>query len=650
MKERKPRLLQQRVYRGYLIREAAHFKDHKKGVPEWIKNSDDSYTRHEEFNQSNFSDLPIFVNISKDEIVCVDFGGATAKDMIKHIPYYGSPDAATQGKTISSNRVSGGHGNGGKYYALSQFKECQIISYFLGRLTVLLINKDGDYVVNEDEEVSPRTAMQYIGLDEWDYFNKNKDGKAISYKIIQGKLNLFCWKGIDPKDKKQISYKRELSKVLTSIANHPQSRSALRCRKVSAFFNGEMFWPLMKPQEAKPDESFGIREFALPNEIEQFKFNKHFKSVLKIVLSKEPLTGEKSSLNILEIDAFGKNIAYYEIPQLLMDKGLSKSLYASIDCPELREYECVSNDRVNLIDDLEITNLFLDWCKAKLREVLEELTNKEKRREETKHLQELGTFLKEITDEISDLLEEENIIKPYFKKDGQKKEIVEVPTDLPGFGAGGKIKQIGGGIRRGQKEEKEAESTEKKTKSKLNILLSNHDLDPLTPGKTFDMIERQPILYQRSEDVAHGIWWINSQKNYIKKIKIGDPGAKQFYFFLVKEIILSHRIRRRFKEQERYDPDGLEELNFQLIDEIFNKVVQRLGIDLSMDQTTAARLRDAIKTKDKFTVSELSNELQIDPVYITCFINDTSNGVLENFKVDKNVMINRRSMNLYTRK
>src|SRR3989344_6228523 len=98
MKSKKSKKILQRVHRDYLLREAEHFRDHKKGIPEWIKNSDDSYTRHEESNKIDFSTLPMFININTKAIVCLDFGGAAASDMIKHIPYYGSPAAATHGK------------------------------------------------------------------------------------------------------------------------------------------------------------------------------------------------------------------------------------------------------------------------------------------------------------------------------------------------------------------------------------------------------------------------------------------------------------------------------------------------------------------------------------------------------------------------
>src|SRR3989344_1191223 len=300
MIQEKPEKLTQRVHRDYLLRESEHFRDHKKGIPEWIKNSDDSYARHEVSDKIDYSSLPIFVNIGKKEIVCLDFGGATAKDLIEHCTHYGSPDAATQGKVMAPGKVSGGHGNGGKYYALSQFKECKIISYYQGKLTVLKLNKEGDYVCINGEATTHKDAIEIIGLNEWPYFNKK--GIEIFDKIRKGQVDLFCWKGIEPRDKNQID-KRILLRLLQSIANNPQSRPVLRHRIVNVLFNGNLFFPSLKPMEVDPDESFGIRNFILPNKLGGFEFNTHHDSTLAITLSKEPLTGDKASLNILEIDA-----------------------------------------------------------------------------------------------------------------------------------------------------------------------------------------------------------------------------------------------------------------------------------------------------------------------------------------------------------
>src|SRR3989344_4616275 len=230
--------LPQKVHRAYLLREAEHFREHKKGIPEWIKNSDDSYVRHEEFNKTSFKNIPILINITKDTISSLDFGGANSKDIIEHLPFYGSPDAATQGKNLITKAVSGGHGNGGKYYALSQFKECLIINYYQGKLTILKLDKEGEFVITKDQKVNPKDAIEVIGFNKWPYFGK--EGKDLFLKITKGTLGFFCWKGIEPKDRKSFLSKKETSKLLLSISNHPQSRSALRTREVSILQDGKL--------------------------------------------------------------------------------------------------------------------------------------------------------------------------------------------------------------------------------------------------------------------------------------------------------------------------------------------------------------------------------------------------------------------------
>ena len=639
-----------RVHRELLLREAEKFREHKKGIPEWIKNANDSYLRHEEFEGEDFTNKPILINFSKDEMMCLDFGGATGEQMIEHIPFYGSPEASTHGKKMIKRVVSGGHGNGGKYYSLAQFSECQIISYYKGKLSMLTLDAHSDYKNIINQPCSPFEALKIMGIDEWVYFEKDKiyGGKELFKKILNGEMNLFCWRGLNPKDKRPLSTSCGISNLISTISNHTQARAALRARVVNVLIDGRMRWPNLKPEQIEEDSSFGTREFSLPNKLEDYEFNKTIKSVLRIRLSTKPLIGDKSSLNILEIDANEGNIAYYDLPDLMLDKGVSKSLIAYIDCPELKEYRCVENDRVHLNPN-PASNLFLAWCKSKINEIIIELSDKERKKIEKKDFEELGSFIKGITAEISELLEEE-ALKPVFSKSGEIISSVEAPTEKPGFGLDSKIKHKDGGKRRGGTEIQEAQSVEKKSKSILKILLSGIDDDPLNPGKKFEMIERQPLLYQRAEDVNYGIWWINTQKKYIRKIKIRDPGAVPFYFFLIKEIILSHRLRRRFKESDRYDPDSLESLNFDLIDEIFNRVVERLGINLALDENISENIRETIKTKNKFTIQELSEEICIEPMHIHAFISNPANNVLESFDVKKEKQENGRTINVYMRK
>lgn len=635
--------LTQKVHRQYLLREAEHFRDHKIGIPEWIKNSDDSYVRHEECGD-DFSNLPIIVNFNRDEIFCIDFGGADGKDVIEHVPYYGSPVAASHGKKLKRD-VSGGHGNGGKFYGLAQFNECQVINYYNKKLTIITLKEEADYVNFENKTVEPRWVIDFLGIGEWSYFKEQKD---IFEAILEGKLNVFCWRGIRPKDR--VSKKTQILKIIEAVTKNPQARPALNTRIVDVLAVGQTLISQLEPMKINVDTVAGERNFVLPNELGGYRFNKNSTSTLKVIFSKDPLTGDSASLNILEILVNGKPKGYHYIPSLLFDKGISKYMYASIDCPELKDYKCISNERRELIPNHPISDLFIDWCKNKLREVLLEQTDKQMRKDEEKNLEKVSEFVNEVIQDLSELLEQDALTQTFSEK-SEKIGVVDTPTDKPG-GYGGKHRIIrpGGGTRTGKIEKTEAGVTEKPKKSKLRIKISNKDEDPLHPGQTYAMIERQPILYQRQEDFAHGIWWINSQKEYVRKLKIDQPAGRAFFCFLVKEVVLSSRVRQKFQENDM-DPDRFEELDFDLIDKVFNKVISRLSIDIS-DETLTEKMRKVIRSKERFTISELAKETGIEPTYISVFLNDPKNGIKKSFRIDKceNPHGKGPSVNIYIKK
>ena len=636
----KGKKLSQRVAREYLIREAKSFMEHKKGIPEWIKNSDDSYTRFEDNDSSkDFSSLPIVINLNKEEVACLDFGGADGKTIIKFLPVYGTSKAATLGRVLKNKEVSGGHGNGGKYYAIAQFKDCKISSYYKGKFTMLSINETGDYVDYENKELNPDEAINLIGIENWDYFNNQ--GKELLKQIREKTLNFFIWQGINPRDKRPFLNLRTITKLLDDILLNPQSRSALKYRHVNFLWNGNLFEEGVKPREIEQNQDFEPREFELPSNLGDFKFNTSKKSILKISLSKDVLTGDKSSLNNLEINANGKNIAYYFIPSLMEDKGVAKYLTAEIDCPELKKYGYVTNDRVNLVQN-DVTRLFLDWCRSKIQEVIDDIERKEKKNLEVKELEKLGNFLNDIITEISELLEEDTL-KPIYNVHGQNMAAIRVSNGNPEQRSG---ENGNSNNRRTETEEKSGPTEEKKSKGQIKILLSNKDLDPLNPGKTYDLVSRAPILVQRTIDVDHGIWWINTQKDYIRKLHFDDPISKPILILLIKEIVFSDKLRRRFKQQEEYDPDSLESLNFDLIDIIFSKVIQRLDIQISLEESINDKIRTAIKGKKEFTVQELSKELNVKPLYISNFLSTKSEWISDNFN-SKCINENGKKIKLY---
>lgn len=644
--------LEQRVHRKYLLREAEHFVEHKKGLPEWIKNSDDSMIRHEEEFKADFKGIPILINYSKDKVICLDFGGADGEIIKDKLPHYGDPNASTHGDKIKSS-VSGGHGNGGKYYGLAQFENTYALSFFNGKTTILELNKEGDNILTDssgkdivNSNVPIEEVINFVGFDKWSYFKMINP--LLFEKIKTGKINFFCWIGNKPKDK--ITDKRKYNKLLEQISYNLQSRQALIRRDVCFLLRGDLFFKNLKPIQIELDEENKPLVYKLPEKIGDYHLNPNLEYELEIFFSKEKLVGEKNSLNILEINADYSNIAYYHIPELLMEKELSKFIGAKVNCPLLKEENCTTNDRVYLKDN-ELSSLFLGWCREKLNSAIETLKENEKKEKEVKDLDELSSFFNEVLDEVSDLLEIDSISNQEFDKNSNKTsgdKKVSGPSDkVEGFGnKDNNINSKGGGKRQGEEEQQNQPIKDKKSKGQIKILISGHSQDPLNPGNVYELLPRQEILVQRPEDVDHGIWWLNSSKEYVKKFKIKDDISLPFYFFIIKEVVVSQHIRRLEKDPDNFNVDFIEHLNFDFIDNIFERLINKYSFD---SENQSKRIREYLISHEEFTIKDIFEELNIEPQLVHSYFNINKKDIELMFKVEKR-SIDGNSRNYYIKK
>jgi hypothetical protein len=90
------------------------------------------------------------------------------------------------------------------------------------------------------------------------------------------------------------------------------------------------------------------------------------------------------------------------------------------------------------------------------------------------------------------------------------------------------------------------------------VLLSGTDLDPLgiSPGGMVTLTERNPLVYQRVQDVAEGIYWINTQSPLAKAIlnKYADHSIRwRDYLFQRYVDIFTKQI---LHELQKRDPEG----------------------------------------------------------------------------------------------
>jgi len=128
-----------------------------------------------------------------------------------------------------------------------------------------------------------------------------------------------------------------------------------------------------------------------------------------------------------------------------------------------------------------------------------------------------------------------------------------------------------------------AGDTTKKPKSP-RVLLSGYDQDPLNiaPGGIVTLTERQPLIFQRHQDVPEGIYWINTQsplaRAILEKYDDSSPRWRDYLFqryvdIFVKEAL--HQLQKR--EPENFKADRVD----QDIDDLTRKVHATALADLS---------------------------------------------------------------------
>lgn len=102
------------------------FQSHENGLPEWVKNAADAYTRNDAKPRDRIITILTcdLVKHGPPSISCLDFVGTTSEHIERYFRHWADPEAAAQGKGFT---VQGGHGNGGKCYMTQMFREYSVL-------------------------------------------------------------------------------------------------------------------------------------------------------------------------------------------------------------------------------------------------------------------------------------------------------------------------------------------------------------------------------------------------------------------------------------------------------------------------------------------------------------------------------------------
>ncbi|OGG62556.1 hypothetical protein A3I46_03390 [Candidatus Kaiserbacteria bacterium RIFCSPLOWO2_02_FULL_54_13] len=407
------------------------FKDHVKGLAEWLKNSVDAYNRkgtpsNEQYIQLKFIDE----EMQEPVIECVDFIGITEHNIEDALKRWGDPMAAKHGKKI---KTYGGHGNGGKFYMRQAFDTARFITYKNGLLNVFGFSEGGRYGYAKglkNVKMDPAVALKFANVDP------SAIPQSVKNEIISGQTGFTVVLGEAPFGVGK-KFKR-LTKDLERLKNHPQSRRILERANVAVYYNGNILDARLKPEALPPLERFEEpRVIIVPETLTlpgaekvtvEMGNAKYPQGKLTLRTSAEPLAqgvkpGELNRVDILgEIGAIGSyqlfemNVTGFPHAAFIYGEfGPAHDGEATI--LENPENDCVSNDRAKLVVN-DTTRALIAWIALEVDKLATDIAALEKEKQKLQQ--------KDITLKFNDVLNE-----------WKNKHMRKIMSDLFGGGTGG---------------------------------------------------------------------------------------------------------------------------------------------------------------------------------------------------------------------
>jgi hypothetical protein len=254
----------------------------------------------------------------------------------------------------------------------------------------------------------------------------------------------------------------------------------------------------------------------------------------------------------------------------------SEFIYGECECALLEDdsLDCVRNDREKLVDN-EMTRALLEWIRGQVDALAEEMAEKRRTEKKSRDLRESSLF-----NQLLDRWKNRFMVKLRGELFGG----TGIGDSFGGAGGGGEDKSDGRNDGGGRGESKNTgekgnngggSGGDKRTGPKFpRVLLSGYDRDPLDEesSKPFECDERHPPIYQRPEDIEHGIYWINTSRPLAGRI-MDDYGAnsarwREYLFQRYVDIILKQSVYQLGKR----DPDMSADKIDGLIDEVTSRV------------------------------------------------------------------------------
>lgn len=609
---------------------------HGKGIAEWLKNSLDHYLRLRNDGLETMSGAwPVFVNLmnapSRDlgpNLAVLDLGGTSFANIEQFFLYWGDTSAATFGGRSSVTGLTGGHGNGGKFYMREMWRDgARLLTWRDGHATSLIVDKAQDGTTGawefKDEVMDWRAALSFaltetgLGGPDWaiDCLTNgdlagSANGVTLAAELDNGLRGFTVIVGRRAEQKRTTNdvVKRKCrwddQRLVDDIRNAPQAHRPIRELRISIFEDGELRIPQLHLETIEEDPDWLVETVSVPSDVlvtEDLTLAADPAGTFTLRKAAEQLNGRRNRSNAIQVsDADGNPIASYPLDEIPLPGHSIHTgfLFGELQLTFSGVRDIVENDRERLIRG-PLTTSILDWVADNIWQRVRQLEKQQRDSRRNSQLeiasllnQQLNRhaerFLKELETEIMvDVIQDpvgggEGEDHIGGGPTGQTKSRAASSSSPPPANGDGPVRP-GTGSRQDTPGQKEVPGAARPARRPQfpRVLLSGFDPNPASlDGAVKNLSSRHPPVSQDDEDKLHNVWWINTSHPFaVAALRRGGaqgPWFKGHHLYMFVQVIQKEGLRL---QQRREAELGLDIVESEL-DRYANNFLAQLPHDL----------------------------------------------------------------------
>jgi hypothetical protein len=460
---------------------------------------------------------------------------------------------------MASAAVTGGHGNGGKFYMREMWKDgARFATWRDGHFTSLIVDRGEDGSTGEWEHVDQKTdwrsalrvalpSAECLGdPDALITYLEHEQSQLVAelnsqrrgFSVVAGRRGIQTLNSNDV----VVGNKRwDHQRLVDEIRDAPQARRPIRELAISVFINSELGLSRLTPETILEDPEWLAEKVDVPiSVIQDAHLQEGATSVGVLVIKKSlgQLTGRQRHHNAVFVtDGAGNPIASYPVKDLPLpgNSPIISFIQAELELHFPRVDALIENDRERLVTS-PTTQAILEWVAERVWErarAVEEAQRSQQNKAELQIAAILNDALNRHARRFLEELQTEILVD--WIEDPEGGGPAKVGRGVGPRGASetkGGDRSNGTGGDHGQGGTIAAPGTQERIRRPKfpQVLLSGIDADPAkADGSSKDLTPYHPPLDQDDMDKRYNVWWINTTHPFAKEaLKRG--GAKGHAF------------------------------------------------------------------------------------------------------------------------